>query len=188
MIELGILVLTTPLLQYVLIKLETSEIIYGGIPFCLCFFGPFYYRYGASFSFATYCCFLLFNYLRFLDISLLPKNDVRTWTIYEYFEYFLSYYTKAQRKQMGEANFAHAVPYSKRTAEYYGKVAWSLLVQYFIFSGLIWFEQYYPPNRDLHSNRFLWPTEFKNMIDNLIFGLILCLILNIGIIISYSKF
>lgn len=182
MIELLFLVLTTPILQYILIQTNTGKLIYGGIPFSLCFFAPFYYRYHATFYLATYCCFLMYNYLRILDISLLPKSTVRSWSINEYFEYFFGYYTKTQRKEMGEECFSkNAVPYAKRTAGYYGRLAWTLLVQYVIVSALVWYSKTYPPNRDLPVNTFLWPFELKKVVDNLVFGLTICLILKISI-------
>lgn len=183
MIELGLLVLTTPILQYLLIKTNSGKLIYGGVPFALCFLAPFYYRTFATFYLATYCCFLMFNFLRILDIALLSSDYVRSWTINEYFEYFFGYYTKAQRKELGDQCFSrNAVPYSKRTAGYYGRLAWSLLVQYLIVSSLVWYGTAFPPSRDLPSNTFLRLYEFKRVVDNLAFGLTICLILNISIL------
>ena len=181
MIKLFILVLTSPVLQYLLIKSNSRRLIYGGIPFALCFFAPLYYQSKVSFYMATYCCFLMFNFLRILDIALLPPDQVRSWTILQYFEYFFGYYTKAQRKEMGDrCSSKYAIHYYKRNAEYYGRLTWHLFVQYLVVSALVWYSKSFPPGHELPVNTFLRPFEFKRMVDNLAFGLTLCLILNIS--------
>lgn len=170
------------MLQYALIKTNTPRLIYGGLPFTLCFFAPFQYRFSPSFYLATYCCFLMYAYLRILDIALLPADQVRFWTMTQYSEYFFGYYTKQQRKELGDHCISkYAIPYSKRNAGYYGRVVWNLIVQYLIVSALAWYDQAFPPDRVLPVNQFLYPWELKRIVDNLAFGLTICLILNISI-------
>jgi hypothetical protein len=97
----------------------------------------------------------------------------------EYGEYFFAF---RLRKDIEEKHLSkYSVPYEKRTAGFYGKKAWTTLIEYIIYSSLVWFARNYPPKIDQRVNSFLWPNDIKSMIDNLIFGLILCLSSNIRI-------
>lgn len=180
MIELGLLVLTTPILQYLLINTNTGKLVYGGVPFALCFFAPFYFLKNDYHDLIKLKGLLLLIYLRMADISLLRTKIVQSWSLAEYYEYFFSSYTRDQRRQMEEST--HIVPYSKLNAKYYAKLAWSLFIQYSLLNLLIWYGLTYPSDRDVSKTKFLMPYEFKAILDNLMYGLTVCLVLSISML------
>ena len=178
--ELVFLVMISPFLQFLLIKLNSPRIVYSIVPFSFCFFGPLYFRYPTTPTYAAVVSILLFSYLRICDISILPTAIVRSWTVYDYSEYFMTYYTKEQRKKLGKKCYSkYSTPFSKRDASYYGKVAWKLLVQYVALNLLVWYTNAYPP-QDQPFHTIVWPYNLRMMVDNFIFGLICCLLLSIS--------
>ena len=179
--DLGLLVVLTPLMQFLLIKLRSPWIFYFMLPLFLCVIGPFYLKKSVSQSFATAVCFLLFNSLRITDIALLPHKVIRSWTISDYYEYFVVYYTKPQRQKLGAKCYSkYAVPFSERNASYYGKLAWKLTVQYGFLHILVWYSYNHPFSQTRPDNTFLKSLDLKIMMDNFVFGLLLCVMLSIS--------
>lgn len=177
-------VILAPLLQFALIRLRTHRLIYWSIPFALASCAPVMFDCEPFRFFGILTCFNLFNFLRITDVALQHWNVVYSWSLSDYYEYFFTFYTRQQRstlKAQGKrAGSPFAVMPEDRHAGYYGRFAWKMLVQYTAYHLLAWYAEAYPPNRDPPVRRLANIFDLKEMTDNFVFGLTLCLLLSIS--------
>jgi hypothetical protein len=126
------------------------------------------------------------------DIALLEPALVRSWTWREFCEYFYTYHTLVMRKELQmagkQSGTPRAVPYEARNASYYGRWAWKMTWQYAVYHVLIWYLQTYPPNNNPSVKTFANILDAKQMLDNLVFGLILCILLSLSYNLTFHLF
>ena len=177
-------VLAAPLLQFILIRARTHPIIYGLVPFLFSSVSPMVF-YAEPFRFFAICSgYQLFNFMRICDIAMQPRKVVYSWNMWDYYEIYLTFATSAQRRDrkakglpIGSSN---AVMPQDRTPKYYAKVVYKIMVQYGVYHLLVWFADAYPPNVDPTPRRIASIFEPRELLDNLVFGLTLCLLMSIS--------
>jgi hypothetical protein len=125
----------------------------------------------------------LFNFLRMCDIALLPSQIPQKWTLRQYWEYFFTFYTNDMRNALKKQNKPYcsqnAILPEDRTAAYYGKLAYKLVIQYAMYHVFRWYYLNYPPNSNPPARRFANFYDPKELLDHFVFGLTLCFTLSL---------
>ena len=172
------------LLQIIFIKLGSPRWLYSIIPISITLFDPLILECNPYIIYGCFTCHKAYNFLRMMDIALLPREVVLSWTLRNYFEYFYTFYTKKMRidlKAHGKRSESkYAIQPKDRTPEYYGRLAWKMLTQYIVFNLLEYYSLQYPPDRYPPVRAFANLFHPKQVLDSLVFGLRLCLLLSLN--------
>jgi hypothetical protein len=188
----GFLMAVPSLVMFALVRLGVPRLVYAAIPFAIAFWDPILMYCHPLQAYGLFSFFKLFCFMRVADIALLEPALVRSWTWREFCEYYYTYHTHAMREELQKAGkkpgTPRAIPYEARDASYYGRWAWKMTWQYAVYHGLVWYLQTYPPNNNPSVNTLTNILDFKQLLDNLVFTLVLCVLLSLSYNLSFHLF
>jgi hypothetical protein len=184
-VPIWVAVATVPLgavLQFAMIKSKKiPRWLYALIPFLVTAVDPLLFETTEFRALATTSCFKLFLFLRLLDVGLLPRATVETWTAQDYGEYLVTLYTRnvqPPEKRLKGPN--RPVPPENQNARYYGKLAYTVVTQYIVYHFLIFYMRHFMTNQDPEPRRFANLANPKEILDHMVFCATLCIMLSLS--------